>query len=307
MVHQLLLVGTIPHTSYVQTVSTLKAFTGLQSAQGISTYTLLTKPHNVYKPKFEPGKVNYVVQYYMKCITLWADDASRTLDISKPILKDSEEQVQVDRLFVGKEDNLKWTLQIADIPTAGKNQVCSAQNMYESTLVHHHTNVMAPGSGQTPEHVKPEDDVIAIDISNDNNGSASQRKMSDAGLANLNGNDGTIRNDSFLQFLEDLGYEVVNQYWIKGVRFFYGDIIIELFKVFVRDDTKNAGNKITLKLLDESNSFQVKAYKNISKSTEVDQINQGTKELVKLQEVLSGLIKLEIPDRMFMDSRITYT
>ena len=123
------------------------------------------------------------------------------------------------------------------------------------------------------------------------------------------------KNDSFLIFLYDLGYDVVNQYWIKGVRFFYKDIIIEIYKIFIRDDefnhnvgptstTATDANAIKLKLLDESNTFQIKCFVNVPKTTDVDQINAGAKELTKLQEFVKNLFILEIPDRMYMDSRI---
>ena len=242
MVHQLSLVSTVEHGYYVQTVATLKALTGLQSTQNIATYNLVTKPHDVFKPKVEAGKVNQIEQYYMKCITTWDED---TGDIEKPILKDSN-TVEASRLFVGDNNKRIWTLQISDIPVAGKNQTCSAQTIYDSTLVHHHTKVVDKVEKENLDQFE------------------------------------FVRNDSFLQFLSDLGYDVINQFWLKGVRFFHGDIVIEIFKVFIRDDERQSSdNAIALKLLDESNTFQFKAYINVPKATDVDAINQGTKELLK--------------------------
>lgn len=249
MVHQLLLVSTIPHSSYVQSISTLKALTGQLAPQEISLYTMITKPHHVFKPKFEPGKVNQIEQYYMRCVTTWEPSKRATkIDISEPVFPTDE--IVVDKLFTNGHKNV-WTLQIADIPIAGKNQVVSARTIYESTLVHHHTSV-----------------------------------------------DG---KDSMLQFLDDLGYDVINQYWINGVQFFYGDVVIEIFKLFIRDDEKEG---IKLKPLDSSNSFQIRCYRNIPKSTDIEMISQGTKELLKLQEHLKNLFQLEVPDRMCMDSRV---
>ena len=74
MVHQLSLVSSIPHNKYLQTISTLQALTGLIQPESISTYTLLAKPSYAFKPKFEPGKVNQIEQYYMRCITTWNSD-----------------------------------------------------------------------------------------------------------------------------------------------------------------------------------------------------------------------------------------
>ncbi|CAI5759025.1 unnamed protein product [Candida verbasci] len=245
MVHQLSLVSSIPHSQYLQTISSFKVLTGLLQPQPISTYSILTKPNHIFKPKFEPGKINQIEQYYMKCNTTWSDT---DIDLNNPIIK--EDNIIVSKLFTNDGENERvWTLNISDIPIAGKNQQVCQQQIYESTLIH--------------------------------------------------------TSDSFLTFLLDLGYEVKNQYWLKGIRFFYGDIIIEIYKVFIRDDQDGEGiDGIKLKLLDESNQFQIKCYINIKNSTEIESINSGIKELVKLQEYLKNLFILEIPDRMYMDSRL---
>ncbi|RKP29043.1 hypothetical protein METBISCDRAFT_19598 [Metschnikowia bicuspidata] len=277
MGHQLLLCASIPHSEYVQTVSTLQALTGLLKPQQISTYTIITKPHNVFKPKVEAGKVNQIEQYYMKCTTTWDDDTAQALDLSQPIVNGKPE-VKVDRLFMGEKVK-QWTFHIADIPTAGKNAVL-AQNFYESTMVHHHSKgsraapkVKAKQPAREPEREAPEP------------------------------------KDSFLQFLEDLGYDVINQFWLKGIRFFYGDIVIEIFKVLIRDDNDQAKSeddpRIPLKLLDDSNTFQIKTYSTFPKGTNVDLISKGTKELTNLKATLLNLFELEVPDRMFMDFRVT--
>lgn len=327
MVHQLSLVSTVSHSNYIQTISTLQALTGLLTPQLISTYTLVTKPHDIFKPKFEPGKVNQIEQFYMRCITTWNDKTGNELDLSSPVIE-SETEILVDRLFLGVDDRRNWTMQISDIPIAGKNQACSAQTIYESTLVHHHTKVMDKKKiqldvsnesnmeidakdedkdnikqekndteiGKDSEELKESDDKPKEDVETKKNNAPVLKE-----LEVLN------RRDSFLQFLEDLGYDVINQFWMKGVRFFHGDIVIEIFKIFIRDDEKDAAeDKIRLKLLDPSNTFQIRTYINVPKSTDVELINQGTKDLLKLQDFLKNLIKLEIPDRMFMDSRVTY-
>lgn len=399
MVHQLSLVSSIPHNKYLQTISTLQALTGLSQPQPISTYTLLTKPSYAFKPKFEPGKVNQIEQYYMKCISTWtgqnlANDGN-DIDILEPIIT-GESNIVVRKLFSGDDNQVErvWTLQISDIPIAGKNQGCSQQQIYESTLVHTHTNVEVESS--PVENDTMDIDIVEVKQEQNNNTSTTEVKqeqkddnvssnandsVDDVPLMKLedhksntttevpketqpNGDDSdimeidppkeeqikeeqsikeepkpeepkvdgpkseepkvnepksvitntdkpksekaVIRKDSFLVFLSDLGYEVINQYWLKGIRFFYGDIIIEIYKIFIRDDTDThaSTNGIKLKLLDESNQFQIKTYININKSTEIDLINLGVKELIKLQDALKNLFVLEIPDRMYMDSRV---
>ncbi|OBA23632.1 mediator of RNA polymerase II transcription subunit 18 [Metschnikowia bicuspidata var. bicuspidata NRRL YB-4993] len=334
MGHQLLLTSCIPHNNFTQTVATLQALTGSRKPQTINTYTLLTRPRNVFKPKFEPGKVNQIEQFYMKCTTVWDDDAAQRLDIAAPILKDSSD-INVDRLFAGKEVK-HWTLQISDIPNAGKNQV-SAQNFYESTVVHHHTIVKegpppgaaakdnTPSSTQrenalgtnphtesAPKHIGPGsaiDDAIEVVPADSpelpaSNEQTSDKPAEDVEMTEAPGNPAETK-DSFLQFLEDLGYGVVNQYWTKGIRFFQGDIVIEIFKVLIRDDDAPfQESKIKLQPLDESNAFQIKAYISFPKGTSVDIINKRTKDLTSLQATLHNLFDLKVPDRMCMDSRV---
>lgn len=312
MVHQLLLISTVPHSKYVQTEATLQAITGLLSPQPIATYSLITRPNHIFKPKFEPGKVNQIEQYYMKCVTTWDDN---DFSIKDPVLEDS--LIFVKKLFDSKSPERIWTLQISDIPIAGKNQPCCAQTINESTVIHTHTSVdgqkdvipeTIPENDQLPENNKSDDmDLDIMEIKqysplNEVKPKDEKSKRPKRDSISIDRLD-TPQNDSFLQFLSDLGYDVINQYWIKGVRFFYNDIVIEIFKIFIRDDNYT-GKEIKLKLLDESNTFQFKAYINIAKSTNVDAINSGTKELLKLQDLLGNLLKLEIPDRMFMDSRV---
>lgn len=294
MVQQLSLVGTLPHTKYIQTMSTLQALTGIQSPQDISTYTLLCKPYLEFKPKVEPGKINQIEQHYMKCITTWDDVTSKSLDMAEPIyhkLVDDEKELQVwvDTLFSDKtdrQDKRNWTLQICDIPTAGKNQTCSVQTVYESTMIHHHAQQLAPKKAK-PEPETVGDDAMQI-------GEKATAAAADA-----------PHIDSFLQFLQDLGYEVTNQYWIKGVRYFYGDIFIDTFKVFVRDDDiASSNNKLKLKLLDATNTFQVKVYVNVPRVTDIELMNAGIKDMQRFQDYVKNLLTLEIPDRMSMDSRV---
>lgn len=319
MVHQLLLCSSISQDNYIQTVSTLLALTGVLNPQDIATYTLLTKPHNIFKPKFEPGKVNQIEQYYMKCTTTWADSAALELNLAQPIIS-GKSDIRVDRLFSGKEVK-HWTLQISDIPNAGKNPVL-AQNFYESTLVHHHTakhdhlqsertlTALEANGKESPSKANDsETDLMEIDPENASKekDTSEEATKKESVHAHEDVEKPKDEKDSFLQFLEELGYDVVNQYWAKGIRFFHGDIVIEIFKILVRDDDLDASSAdrgIKLKLLDESNTFQIKAFINYPKGASVDLVNQGTKDLVKMKELLHNLFELEVPDRMFMDARV---
>lgn len=274
----------------------------MRSPQPIATYTIVTKPHNVFKPKFEPGKVNQIEQYYMKCCTTWDDAAAQALDLAVPLTTELAD-VQVDRLFTGNEVK-HWTLHIADIPTAGKAQVLS-QNFYESTMVHHHSKRAVPVRLEGPEPGSL-GGTLAEEITVDELGSDMQIDGPEPhdGSAPATQN-GPEHRDSFLQFLEDLGYDVINQYWLKGIRFFYGDIVIEIFKILVRNDTAESNDaRIKLQALDASDAFQIKAYITFPRNASVDLVNKGTKDLVDLKATLHNLFDLEVPDRMSMDARV---
>lgn len=353
MGHQLLLCASIPHKQYTQTVSTLQALTGLRAPQDIATYTIITKPHNVFKPKVEAGKVNQIEQYYMKCTTTWDDEAADNLNLATPILPGLSE-IKVDRLFTGEQIK-QWTFHIADIPTGGKNLVL-AQNFYESTMVHHHNKVvpasnvqdrasetttltetltMAGPTAELTTETNPEkaidngplndfnitkdtdDDLMVIDLESKPEEKPEEKQLEileekanvEAGISDGSQAAHTELKDSFLQYLEDLGYDVINQYWLKGIRFFHGDIVIEIFKVLIRDDNGNKDNsedqRIPLKILDETNTFQIKTYITFPKETSVDQVTKGSKDLINLKSTLQNLFELVVPDRMFMDSRVS--
>lgn len=300
MVFQLCLVSTVPHNSYVQTTSAFEALTGMKTPQPISTYTLVTKPHDVFKPKVEPGKVNQVEQYYLRCTTEWRDDGSEAFDIIKRVTRNSDNSVQARILFSEQDHERVWTMQLSEIPLGGKTQV-SAQNIFESTMVHHQTKEKERRQNGTLKNEGSDVEILDVVKTNGNN----QNETTD--LENQSQSEVFTRRDSFLQFLSDLGYDVLNQYWIKGVRFFHGDIIIEIYKVLIRDDedqSKSTNGHIKLKLLDESNTFQLKTFINVPKSTDINLINQGTKDLLHLQETLSSLITMEKPDRKYMDARV---
>lgn len=295
----------------------------------------------MFKPKVEAGKVNQIEQYYMKCLTTWDDDASKDLDLSMPIV-DGQPEIKVARLFTGEKVK-HWTFHLSDIPTAGKNLVL-AQNFYESTMVHHHSQGIAKPNSNTStepselivdgskeselETLKTDvnssladdplgnnDELMVIDEPNASKEPTSSSAEDTTGKApgapkeqKSKSPESMDSKDSFLVFLEDLGYDVINQYWLKGIRFFHGDIVIEIFKIFIRDDNEQAKGvddpRILLKLLDETNTFQIKTFITFPKGTNVDLISKGSKDLLHLKGVLQNLFELEVPDRMFMDSRV---
>ncbi|KAH3663421.1 hypothetical protein WICMUC_005947 [Wickerhamomyces mucosus] len=103
------------------------------------------------------------------------------------------------------------------------------------------------------------------------------------------------KGDKLDDILKELGYERETSYRIKGERFYYGNITIELFQILIYVENEWI-------LLD--NSIMVKTFINIAKITDLENINKSTQELVNLKMELTGLVDLSVPDKNNLDSRI---
>lgn len=101
----------------------------------------------------------------------------------------------------------------------------------------------------------------------------------------------TGAHDDLNGFLEELGYIVDYEYWSRGVRFYYNNIIVEMYQISV----------LEANLTDE---WLIKCFVNVAKSTDVESINQAVKWLESFAKEVQGLFELVIPDRLTMDSRI---
>lgn len=130
------------------------------------------------------------------------------------------------------------------------------------------------------------------------------------------------QTDDVIGYLDELGYIYEAEFWRNGIRFFYGNIIIEIYQLYIIDDDKNKSmtdsesqnvnntqnNKdsspLSLKLLDKSGNCFVKAFVNVGSLNDVENVSLGTKQLESLKNELSEIIELHIPDRLAMDSRI---
>lgn len=128
------------------------------------------------------------------------------------------------------------------------------------------------------------------------------------------------QSDDIFGYLDELGYIYETEFWKNGVRFFYGNIIIEVYRLYILHDEEkkkiidsgiqnsdeHQSNKDLqfLKLLDKSGNCFVKAYVNVGSLNDVDSVSLGTKQLESLKRELSEIIELHVPDRLAMDSRI---
>lgn len=122
------------------------------------------------------------------------------------------------------------------------------------------------------------------------NKKVSMQTITESIILNTSGKDSSLQ-----KFMNELYYVLDYQYITIGVKFHLKhNIILELHKIW---DIKTR-KQIT------KNGYLIKAYTNVNKSTDLDQINRGEQQLLNLQRDLQGYVDLKIPDRKSMDSRM---
>lgn len=106
-------------------------------------------------------------------------------------------------------------------------------------------------------------------------------------------------SSSIASFLLELGYVIEYQYFTLGVRFYFANgICLDLYKIWhLKEDITSQITK---------GGFLIKAYVNVAKSIDLENINNGISSLLGLQRELNGYIDLEVPDRKAMDSRVDH-
>jgi mediator of RNA polymerase II transcription subunit 18 len=90
-----------------------------------------------------------------------------------------------------------------------------------------------------------------------------------------------------------LGYITERQFNVKGHKWSYGNINIELFQVFINNQPLDTG-------------YIIKSFINAEKTVDLELLNRASGELNALKGELHGLVELDIPDRNSMDSRIGF-
>ncbi|CCH60067.1 hypothetical protein TBLA_0C02580 [Henningerozyma blattae CBS 6284] len=110
---------------------------------------------------------------------------------------------------------------------------------------------------------------------------------------------GTSGNNSHLPiFLRELGYVPDYSFVTIGVHFFMKyELIIDVHKIWnLKED--NSTSQTT------KGMYLIKAFVNVTRSTDIDRINHAEKALLALQRELQGYVELFVPDRKSMDSRV---
>lgn len=130
------------------------------------------------------------------------------------------------------------------------------------------------------------------------------------------------QTDDVIGYLDELGYMHEAEFWTDGVRFYYGNVIIELSRLYVLSTKQQSTAPIEIKademvidpvedsetsklsLLDPTGTCHVKAYVNVGALNDLESAAIGIKQLESLKKELSEIVELHIPDRTAMDSRI---
>ncbi|KAG7735131.1 hypothetical protein KL948_000697 [Ogataea haglerorum] len=200
---------------------TLESLTGMRP-QPMEQHTVVLRPKFPFRPEQKAGKINQIESYRIRMTRKGgADDRELMSDLQST-----------------RWNNCIWTLQIADIPAAGKRPVL-VQNLYETTIV---------------------------------------------------------QADDILGYMDELGYMPETEYWVRGVRFFYNDVIIEVFRVYHWKEQQE--------LLDPK--YQVRCVVNVARLNDLDSVARGTKQLEALKTELSGLIELDLYERTSLDGRVNW-
>lgn len=257
MVQQLSLVATVHKPEFNLVVNGLTALTGQKPRALLNenvVYRALVnlKYFQAQQAIHTSVNLSQIEQHLLKIRRTWQmyHDKNPNVIVNEILANDNEgfmKKLEAGEILLGEllEKGLApidYSLQISDIPAAGKRPV-SSQTMYEINLRH------------TPDQLK--------------------------------------------SYLENLGYTEKLRFLVKGLRFLFNSTInIELFQVFRLEQGK-------LHILDPTENWFLKAYINVGKITDVTAISKASNDLVVFQKNLENLIKLKIPERNCMDSRIS--
>lgn len=108
------------------------------------------------------------------------------------------------------------------------------------------------------------------------------------------------QSDDIFGYIDELGYKTETEFWTMGKRWYWGDIIIELTNLLVQD------NEIldSLKLKPLSEKWMIRTMVNVLAINDIDSINRGKRQLEALKKEIFDVVKLTVPERSSMDSRV---
>lgn len=245
-------------------VQALETITGFDACEAY-TQTVLLTPRFPYMPPEQAGQINQIQSHKMRLTTLW--------EHSKPC---------VSYLSAPKCDPTRnWTFQLSDIPIANETQFTS-QNIYETT-------------------VESSDDIFG--------------------------------------YVDELGYKMETEFWTHSLRWYWGDVIIELSQIKVQASSPkdkvelgggaanaaSADSAVEEVILDENmdvpasdgpstdvdiqlkpltSNWLVRTMVNVLEINDMESIQRAKRQLEALKKEIGDIVKLTVPHRSSMDSRI---
>lgn len=108
------------------------------------------------------------------------------------------------------------------------------------------------------------------------------------------------QSDDIFGYIDELGYKTETEFWVEGKRWYWGDIIIELTNIQIQDI--EIIDSIKLKPL--SSKWMIRTMVNVLTINDIDSINKGKRQLEALKKEISDVVKLSVPERSSMDSRV---
>ncbi|AET39472.1 Srb5p Ecym_4423 [Eremothecium cymbalariae DBVPG len=120
------------------------------------------------------------------------------------------------------------------------------------------------------------------------------QSMTESVISDTGGSESSIN-----AFLKELGYVPDYQFVQIGTKFYMeSGLVFQVYKIWNVNDSEESTNLIT------KGGFLIEAYVNVAKITDIEAVNQGTKQLLNLKRELREYIDLVVPDRKCMDPRI---
>lgn len=282
MVQQLLLTASVSKAQFVPFKIALQTLTGM-NPEPLARHTVILRPRFPYLPEKTTTKADPVETYRIRMTRVWdvadsgsmetnntADENSEEVGKAAEKVENTESMKQnttdgtsteagqsthtlvADSVFDQSPETSKnnsiWTIQLSDIPAAGKRPV-SIQNIYEATI---------------------------------------------------------YKTDDVLGYVDELGYMPETEFWTRGLRFYYNDVVvIEVVRFYISTRSTGAQNgPVPLRPVDKSASYHIRCFVDVANLNDLDNVARGVKQLEHLRTQLAGLIDLHVPDRRNMDSRL---
>ncbi|GMG28182.1 unnamed protein product [Ambrosiozyma monospora] len=297
MVQQLSLVSSIPKSQYKVLMLCLESYTGM-NPHPLRQHTVILKPKYPFTPEMAAGKVNQIESYRIRMTRVWDNPNGFSSN-----LKSSSEQQQNQVKTEPSSDSTSTSATTSGDTDNSKPSPSSKQGLKGEPIL----DTFPPGTESTRNS-----SIWTLQLSDIPAGG--KRTVSIQNIYETT----IYETDDIMGYVDELGYTPDIEFWNNGVRFYYNDIVIEVFRLYVHsrgghgqqagggvgNGNVNGVHQVSLRLLDGSENYQVKCFVNVSKLNDLENVARGAKQLENLKNDLSGLLNLDVPDRISLDSRV---